>query len=87
MPHNVCLRGPIYTFRCYGVHEAKDAGIIDKLGNNGTHASVSTPFTQCEGLLLEDWIKKLPDAVLIETGRNEITVYRPKSRLVILQQE
>jgi hypothetical protein len=87
MPQEITLRGPSYTFLCYGVHEAKQLGLIDSWENPGTHAPVSTMFEHGEGKLLSDWINKVPDAVLIATGRYQITVYRPKSRLVLLPED
>jgi len=87
MPHEVTLRGPVYTFRCYGIHEAKQARLIDSWEHPGTHAPVSTIFEHGEGKLLADWITGLPDALLVATGRYQITVYRPKSRLVILPED
>ncbi|HWL51728.1 MAG TPA: hypothetical protein VNQ90_04795 [Chthoniobacteraceae bacterium] len=82
MPHEVTLRGPTYTFQCYGVHEAKQLGLIDAWEKPGTHAPVSTRFEQGEGKLLADWIENMPDALLVATGRYQITIYRPKSRIV-----
>ena len=87
MPHDVTLRGPLYTFHCLGVHEAKQAGLIDSWRKEGTHAPVSTIFEHGEGKLLADWIAGLPDALLVATGRYQITVYRPKSRLILLPDE
>ncbi len=87
MPHDVTLRGPVYTFRCYGVHEAKQAGLIDAWEHPGSYAPVSTIFEHGEGKLLADWIAAVPDALLVATGRYQITVYRPKSRLVILPED
>jgi len=87
MPHHVTLRGPTYTFHCHGVHEAKQAGLIDSWEKEGTHAPVSTVFEHGEGKLLADWIERLPDALLVATGRYQITVYRPKSRLVLLPED
>lgn len=87
MPHDVTLRGPVYTFRCYGVHEAKQAGLIDSWEKEGTHAPVSTVFEHGEGKLLADWIEGVPDALLVATGRYQITVFRPKSRLILLPED
>ena len=87
MPHDVTLRGPVYTFQCYGIHEAKQAGLIDSWEKEGTHAPVSTIFEHGEGKLLADWIERVPDALLVATGRYQITVYRPKSRLVLLPED
>lgn len=87
MPHEVTLRGPVYTFRCFGVHEAKQAGLIDSWEHPGSHAPVSTIFEHGEGKLLADWIAAVPDALLVATGRYQITVYRPKSRLIILPED
>ena len=87
MPHQVTLRGPSYTFECYGVHEAKQLGLIDSWEQEGTHAPVSTVFEQGEGKLLADWLQNIPDALLVATGRYQITVYRPKSRVVIMEDE
>ncbi len=87
MPHDVTLRGPVYTFHCLGVHEAKQAGLIDSWEKEGTHAPVSTIFEHGEGKLLADWIERLPDALLVATGRYQITVYRPKSRLILLPED
>lgn len=87
MPHDVTLRGPVYTFQCHGIHEAKQAGLIDSWEKEGTHAPVSTIFEHGEGKLLADWIKRVPDALLVATGRYQITVYRPKSRLVFLPED
>ena len=87
MPHDVTLRGPLYTFQCLGVHEAKQAGLIDSWEKEGTHAPVSTIFEHGEGKLLADWIARLPDALLVATGRYQITVYRPKSRLILLPED
>jgi hypothetical protein len=84
MPQEVTLRGPNYTFECYGVHEAKRLGLIDSWEKQGTHAPVSTVFEQGEGKLLADWVEKVPDALLVATGRYQITVYRPKSRIVVI---
>jgi len=87
MPHDVTLRGPVYTFSCLGVHEAKQAGLIDSWEKEGSHAPVSTIFEHGEGKLLADWIARLPDALLVATGRYQITVYRPKSRLILLPED
>jgi len=87
MPHDVTLRGPVYTFQCQGVHEAKQAGLIDSWEKEGTHAPVSTVFEHGEGKLLADWIARVPDALLVATGRYQITVYRPKSRLILLPED
>jgi len=87
MPHDVTLRGPVYTFQCQGVHEAKQAGLIDSWEKEGTHAPVSTVFEHGEGKLLADWIERVPDALLVATGRYQITVYRPKSRLILLPED
>lgn len=87
MPREVTLRGPSYTFQCYGVHEAKQLGLIDSWESEGTHAPVSTVFEHGEGKLLADWLEKMPDALLVATGRYQITVYRPKSRVVIMEDE
>lgn len=87
MPQEVTLKGPNYSFQCYGVHEAKKLGLIDSWGKQGSHAPVSTVFEQGEGKLLADWVEKMPDALLIATGRYQITVYRPKSRIVILPED
>ena len=87
MPHDVTLRGPLYTFQCHGVHEAKQAGLIDSWEKEGTHAPVSTVFEHGEGKLLADWIARVPDALLVATGRYQITVYRPKSRLILLPED
>ncbi len=81
MPHQTILKGPIYTFTVYGIHEAKQLGLIDSWDSPGTYAPVSTAFEQGEGQLLHDWIKSIPDAILVETGRRQITVYRPKSQV------
>jgi hypothetical protein len=83
----VILKGPAYTFNCYGVHEAKQLGILDAWGKSGTHAPVSSAFEQGEGKLLSDWIGHVPDALLIQTGRYQITVYRPKSRIIVLPED
>ena len=83
MPQEVTLKGPTYTFACYGVHEAKQLGLIDSWGRQGTHAPISTTFEQGEGKLLADWIEKMPDALLVATGRYQIVVHRPKHKLVI----
>jgi len=87
MPHEVTLRGPHYAFECHGVHEAKKLGLIDSWEREGTHAPVSTVFEQGEGKLLADWVANVPDALLVATGRYQITVYRPKSRLVFLAED
>ncbi len=87
MPHDVTLRGPVYTFRCHGIHEAKQAGLIDSWEKEGTHAPVSTIFEHGEGKLLADWVERVPDALLVATGRYQITVYRPKSRLLLLPED
>lgn len=87
MPDEVTLRGPVYTFECYGVHEAKQMGLIDSWGGEGSHAPVSTVFEQGEGKLLADWVEKMPDALLVATGRYQITVYRPKSRIVLMEDD
>ena len=79
----VTLKGPVYNFQCYGIHEAKQRGIVESWGKPGTHAPVSTVFEQGEGKLLADWIAEIPDALLVATGRYQITVYRPKSKIVI----
>lgn len=81
------MRGPVYTFACYGLHEAKQLGLIDSWESPGSHAPVSTVFEQGEGKLLHDWIAQVPDALLVATGRYQITVYRPKSRLVEVPDE
>ena len=87
MPHDVTLRGPVYTFACHGIHEAKQAGLIDSWEKQGTHAPVSTVFEHGEGKLLADWIARVPDALLVATGRYQITVYRPKNRLALLPED
>ena len=87
MPEEITLKGPNYTFQCFGVHEAKQRGLIDSWRKQGTHGPVSTVFEQGEGKLLADWVEKIPDALLIATGRYQITVYRPKSRIVTLPEE
>jgi hypothetical protein len=87
MPRTVTLRGPVYTFTCYGIHEAKQAGLIDSWEREGTHAPISTIFEHGEGKLLADWITHVPDALLVATGRYQITVYRPKSRLILLPED
>ncbi|MEI8235504.1 MAG: hypothetical protein WCH57_12585 [Verrucomicrobiota bacterium] len=87
MPHDVTLRGPVYTFACYGVHEAKQLGLIDSWEKEGSHAPVSTVFEHGEGKLLADWVAGVPDALLVATGRYQITVYRPKSRLCFLPED
>ncbi len=87
MPHDVTLRGPLYTFHCHGVHEAKQLGLIDSWLKEGTHAPVSTVFEHGEGKLLADWIENVPDALLVATGRYQITVFRPKSRLILLPED
>ncbi len=84
MPQEVTLRGPLYTFQCYGVHEAKRLGLIDSWEKEGTHAPVSTVFEQGEGKLLADWVENVPDALLIATARYQIVVYRPKSRIILV---
>ena len=83
----ITLKGPPYTFHCVGVHEAKQLGYIDSWERSGTHAPVSTVFEQGEGKLLADWIEKIPDALLIATGRYQITVYRPKNRIVMMEDD
>ena len=87
MPQEVTLKGPNYSFQCYGIHEAKQLGFIDSWGRQGTHAPVSTVFEQGEGKLLADWIEKVPDALLIATGRYQITVFRPKSRIIAMPED
>ena len=87
MPQEVTLKGPNYTFQCHGIHEAKQLGLIDSWGKQGTHAPVSTVFEQGEGKLLADWVEEIPDALLIASGRYQITVYRPKSRIILLPEE
>ena len=87
MPHDVTLRGPVYTFSCHGIHEAKQLGLIDSWEKEGTHAPISTVFEHGEGKLLADWIQAIPDALLVATGRYQITVFRPKSRLVLLPED
>ncbi|HWL51323.1 MAG TPA: hypothetical protein VNQ90_02750 [Chthoniobacteraceae bacterium] len=87
MPHEVTLRAPVYAFQCYGVHEAKQLGLIDSWERPGTHAPVSTQFEHGEGKLLHDWIANMPDAILVATARYGITVYRPKSRLLSVPEE
>jgi len=87
MPHDVTLRGPLYTFACYGVHEAKQLALIDSWEKEGSHAPVSTVFEHGEGKLLADWVAGVPDALLVATGRYQITVYRPKSRLILLPED
>ena len=82
MPRDLTLRGPVYTFPCIGIHEAKQAGLIDSWEKEGSHAPVSTIFEHGEGKLLADWVTKVPDALLVATGRYQITVYRPKKRLL-----
>ena len=78
----VMLRGPEYQFQAYGVHQAKQLGLIDSWEREGTHAPISTIFEHGDGKLLADWVANMPDALLIATGRHQITVYRPKSRLI-----
>lgn len=87
MPHEVTLRGPTYSFQCYGVHEAKQLGLIDSWESQGSHAPVSTVFDQGEGKLLADWVETIPDALLVATGRYQITIYRPKSRVLVVPDE
>ncbi len=87
MPQEVVLRGPNYAFECYGVHEAKQLGLIDSWGREGTHAPVSTVFEQGEGKLLADWVSQVPDALLVATGRYQITVFRPKSRMILMEDD
>jgi len=87
MPQEVTLKGPTYTFQCHGIHEAKQLGLIDSWGKQGTHAPVSTVFEQGEGKLLADWVDRIPDALLIATGRYQITVYRPKSKVLTLPED
>jgi hypothetical protein len=87
MPQEVTLKGPNYSFQCYGIHEAKQLGLIDSWGKEGTHAPVSTVFEQGEGKLLADWVERIPDALLVATGRYQITVYRPKSRLILMEED
>jgi len=87
MPYDISLRGPIYTFECYSIHEAKQLGLIDSWNRPGTYAPVSTVFEHGEGKLLTDWIDRISDAILIATGRYQITVYRPKSKLILLSDE
>lgn len=87
MPHEVTLRGPVYAFECFGVHEAKQLGLIDSWEREGSHAPVSTVFEQGEGKLLADWVALVPDALLVATGRYQITVYRPKSRVITVEDE
>jgi len=82
MSRDLTLRGPVYTFSCIGIHEAKQAGLIDSWEKAGSHAPVSTIFEHGEGKLLADWVVGIPDALLVATGRYQITVYRPKSRLL-----
>jgi len=69
------------------VHEAKQLGLVDSWEHEGTHAPVSTIFEHGEGKLLADWIAHVPDALLVATGRYQITVYRPKSRLRFLPED
>ena len=83
MPHLVTLRGPSYTFECYGVHEAKQLGLIDSQDQEGAYAQVSSEFRQGEGKLLADWLETVPDAILVATGRYQIVVYRPRHKVVI----
>lgn len=87
MPVEVTLKGPTYTFQCYGIHEAKQLGLIDSWSKPGTHAPVSTVFEQGEGKLLADWVERIPDALLIATGRYQVTVYRPKSKVIVLPED
>jgi len=87
MPRELTLRGPLYTFRVYDQNEAKQLGLMDSYKNKGTHAPISTEFEHGEGKLLEDWIAKIPDALLIATGRYQITVYRPKSRVIAMPED
>lgn len=84
MPRELTLKGPTptYRFKVYGLKEAKRLGLIDSFRRPGTHAPVSTAFAQGEGHLLRSWIARIPDALLVATGRYEITVYRPKSELL-----
>lgn len=78
MPRELTLRGPVYSFQVFDPLEARQLGLIDSYQNKGTHAPVSTTFEHGEGKLLAEFIEKVPDAVLIATGRYQITVYRPK---------
>ena len=87
MPRTLTLRGPVYSFECVGVHEAKQDGLIDSWEREGTHAPISTIFEHGEGKLLADWVEKIPDALLVATGRYQITVYRPKSRLKLMEED
>jgi len=86
MPYELILRGPLYRFQCYSINEAKRRGIVDSFGREGTHAPVSTVFRQGEGKLLADWLAFVPDAILISTGRSQATVYRPKSKVIIMDE-
>lgn len=81
MPHEVTLRGPGYTFRCYGVQEAKQLGLIDSYEQEGSHDPISVAFEAGEGALLADVVAKIPDAILIVAERRRITIYRPKEAL------
>jgi len=69
------------------VHEAKQLALIDSWEKEGSHAPVSTVFEHGEGKLLADWVAGVPDALLVATGRYQITVYRPKSRLLLLPED
>jgi|GEM_PF-1508792 len=80
--HDVTLRGPDYTFPCYGVHEAKQLGLIDSWEKKGTYVPVSTVFEQGEGLLLREFLSGCPDAICIASGRYQITVYRPARKVL-----
>ena len=93
MPREITFRGPVYSFRVYDLFEARQAGLIDSPKKDGsvlrpgTHAPVSEAFEQGEGKLLEDWIVNIPDALLIATARYQITVYRPKSRVIAMPED
>jgi len=95
MPHEVTLRNPPSSFQCYGLNEAKQLGLVDSWGKPGTYDAISTVFSNGEGVLLTEFIKDKPDAILISADsdsttkdkRYAITVYRPKARLVAIPPE
>lgn len=87
MPHEVILKGPVYRFQSYSQNEAKQLGIIDSFGREGTHAPISTVFEHGEGKILADWLGAIPDAILVSTGRHQLIVYRPKSKVVVMEED
>jgi len=63
-----------HPFVCYTLAEFAEAGM------RRSHRAVSNTLNPSEGLLLKQWLRFFPDAVLVTNGRStpRITVYAPK---------